>query len=52
VRSTPDTKPDNIVGTVEDGTRLSVVVEQNGWLQINSPLQGWVAKNRTKTVCQ
>jgi serine/threonine protein kinase len=52
VRSTPDTKPDNIVGTVEDGTRLSVVAEQNGWLQINSPLQGWVAKNRTKRVCQ
>jgi serine/threonine protein kinase len=51
VRSTPDTKPDNVVGTLENGTRLSVVSEQNGWLQINSPLQGWISKKRTKTVC-
>ncbi len=52
VRSTPDDTQDNVVGTLEDGTPLSVVTEQNDWLQISSPLQGWVSKSRTKTVCQ
>ncbi|HEY9669142.1 MAG TPA: SH3 domain-containing protein, partial [Coleofasciculaceae cyanobacterium] len=52
VRSAPDDTLDNVVGTVEDGTPITVVNEQNGWLQISSPVQGWVSKNRTKTVCQ
>jgi serine/threonine protein kinase len=52
VRSTPDDTLDNIVGTLEDGTPLTVVTEQNDWLQISSPVQGWISKKRTKTVCQ
>ncbi len=52
VRSTPDDTLDNVVDTLKDGTPLTVVTEQNGWLQISSPVQGWVSKSRTKTVCQ
>ncbi len=51
VRSSPDAKLGKVVGTLQNGTRLSVIAEQNGWLQITSPVQGWIAKSRTKTVC-
>lgn len=51
VRSIPDTKTGQIVGTLNNGTPLTVIAEQNGWLQISSPVQGWVSKKRTKTAC-
>jgi serine/threonine protein kinase len=51
VRSIPDTKLGQIVGTLGNGTPLTVIAEQNGWLQISSPVQGWVSKKRTKTAC-
>lgn len=51
VRSIPDTNLGQVVGTLENGTRISVVTEKNGWLQISSPVPGWISKNRTKTVC-
>lgn len=52
VRSAPDTTQDNVIDALADGTPISVVKEQGGWLEINSPVQGWVAKNRTKINCQ
>lgn len=51
VRSIPDTKQGQIVGSLANGTPLTVIAEQNGWLQISSPVQGWVSKKRTKTAC-
>ena len=42
----------NLVGILENGTPLPVITEKNGWFQISSPVQGWISKNRTKTVCQ
>jgi hypothetical protein len=51
VRSRPDTKLGKIVGTLENGTSLTVVGEENGWVQISSPASGWISKSRTKTVC-
>jgi serine/threonine protein kinase len=51
VRSRPDTKRGEIVGKLENGTSLTVVGEQNGWVQISSPVSGWISKTRTKTVC-
>ncbi len=50
VRSTPDTQLGKVVGTLKNGTLLSVIAEQNGWLQISSPVRGWISKSRTKTV--
>lgn len=52
VRSTPDETLDNVVDTLENETPLTVVTEQNGWLKISSPVEGWVSKKRTKNVCQ
>lgn len=42
VRSTPDATLNNVVGILENGTPLSVITEKNGWLQISSPVQGWI----------
>jgi hypothetical protein len=36
-----------IAGKLAYGDVLQVVGEQNGWLQISAPIQGWVAKSRT-----
>lgn len=51
VRSTPRVTSNNIVGRIPNGTRVSIVGEQNGWFQINSPVRGWIAKNRTRSSC-
>lgn len=51
VRSSPTTAAQNIVGKVENGTFLTVAKEQDGWLQITDPVQGWVAKSRTQHGC-
>ena len=51
VRSSPVVAPDNVVGTVRNGTRLSVVDRNEGWLRINQPLDGWVYQDLTVTSC-
>lgn len=51
VRSAPQVQDGNIVGQLPNGTFVSVVDEQNGWLQISDPVPGWVAKNRTRSSC-
>ena len=51
VRSSPRVAANNIVGQLQNGSRVSVVNERNGWLQINRPMRGWVAKNRTEISC-
>ncbi|MCT7949788.1 SH3 domain-containing protein [Ancylothrix sp. C2] len=50
VRSSPEVKPDNIVGKVENGRIVGVLAEQNNWLQISEP-QGWISKTITETEC-
>ncbi len=39
-----------IVGTVTDGTFVSVKQEQSGWLEISEPA-GWIAKSKTASQC-
>ncbi|WP_181357357.1 SH3 domain-containing protein [Stenomitos frigidus] len=51
VRSSPVVAPDNVVGTVRNGTRLSVIDRNEGWLRINQPLEGWVYQDLTVTSC-
>lgn len=51
VRSSPVVAPDNVVGSVKNGTVLAVVDENKGWLRIQTPLKGWVYKERTATSC-
>lgn len=51
VRSTPTTDGDNVVGQLKNGTLMTIADEQNGWLQIKSPLKGWVSKQQTTNSC-
>lgn len=51
VRSSPVVAPDNVVGTVRNGTRLAVVDRNEGWLRINHPLDGWVYEELTVKSC-
>jgi hypothetical protein len=51
VRSSPVSAPDNVIGKLRNGTRLEVVDENQGWLRIVSPVEGWVYKDLTVTSC-
>ncbi|EAW38038.1 hypothetical protein L8106_24425 [Lyngbya sp. PCC 8106] len=51
VRSSPEIQDGNIVGQLDNNTFISVVNEDQGWLKISSPVEGWVAKNRTNSSC-
>jgi hypothetical protein len=43
--------PDNLISTVPNGTLLQVTAENQGWLKIQSPLEGWVSQALTATIC-
>ncbi|HEY9862411.1 MAG TPA: SH3 domain-containing protein [Candidatus Obscuribacterales bacterium] len=55
IRSSPEVQSGNVVGTLNNGSWLSVVAERDGWFQIRSldgnEVAGWVAKNRTESNC-
>lgn len=56
IRSTPEVTDNNIVGEVDNGTRLSVKDEQDNWFQVSTlggdeTLEGWVAKGVTESGC-
>jgi Bacterial SH3 domain len=52
IRSKPNTKtPDTIVGTVKNGTYVTVLEEQAGWFKISTPQKGWIAKRLTAHGC-
>ncbi|MEB3829531.1 SH3 domain-containing protein, partial [Phormidium sp. CCY1219] len=51
VRSTPEVAPDNIVGTLANGTYVSLSDRQNGWFKITTPVDGWISQNLTETTC-
>ncbi len=51
VRSSPRVTDNNQVTTLNNGTFISVVGEENGWFKIDQPVSGWVSKNRTKSSC-
>ena len=51
LRSSPEVKPGNIVGTLTNGTTLTVAAQQNSWLQVSAPQAGWVAVSTTAISC-
>lgn len=51
IRSSPIVAADNVVGKVKNGTQLTVVDENEGWLRVSAPLDGWVYKELTVTSC-
>lgn len=53
VRSTLGSRSaETIVGTLENGTMLTVVAEAEGWLHLKAPLAGWVYEELTAVVCR
>jgi hypothetical protein len=51
VRSLPSANS-TVVSKLDNGARVRVVQETNGWLQIDQPLAGWVIASRTEPICQ
>jgi hypothetical protein len=51
VRSSPIVATNNAIGQLPNGTVLTIIDENEGWLKINTPLQGWVYKELTVTSC-
>jgi serine/threonine protein kinase len=51
VRSRPSVNAE-IVAKLDNDTRVSVLKEEKGWLQIDQPVPGWIAANRTEPICQ
>ena len=51
VRSSPVAAPDNIVGNLKNGAELTVINENQGWLQVSAPIRGWIYESLTVTTC-
>jgi hypothetical protein len=51
VRSSPIVANDNVIGKLKNGTLLTVIDENGGWLRISTPAAGWVYKEYTVTSC-
>ncbi len=51
VRSAPSTQAGQVVGTLQNGTFVSVEREQDGWFQISTPIKGWISSQRTDHGC-
>lgn len=53
VRSTLGSRgQDSVVGTLGNGTVLTVEAEAEGWLQLKAPVAGWVYQELTAVVCR
>jgi Bacterial SH3 domain len=50
VRSGPSTTTD-IVGTVANGTFVTVEAEEKGWFRISEPTAGWISQQQTSYSC-
>jgi hypothetical protein len=51
VRSTPVIKSNNILRRLKPFTFINVINNQNGWLEINTPVRGWVSVDLTLASC-
>jgi hypothetical protein len=52
VRSSPSTaSTENVVGTLKNGTFVTVVEEQPEWFRISTPSKGWIARSKTDHTC-
>lgn len=46
VRSEPNINKDNIVGTLATGTGVQQLRQNQQWVEINVPINGWIANNQ------
>jgi Bacterial SH3 domain len=52
VRSTPDDASNNVVGTVANGSAVTIVNSHRKWVQISAPISGWVYEDYVSSNCQ
>ncbi len=50
VRAAPTTES-AIVGTIPNGTWITVEAEQPGWFRVSNPAPGWISQQRTNHTC-
>jgi hypothetical protein len=51
VRSSPIEQAGNVINSLANGEEVSIVAEKDGWVQISTPVKGWIYQNLTKTMC-
>jgi uncharacterized protein YgiM (DUF1202 family) len=51
VRSQPNTDSASVVGTLKNGTFVTVINSNDGWLKISTPTKGWVSKTIALSGC-
>ena len=51
VRSEPIIKPNNVLGTISNGSEVKVVEQIQNWVKVSSPKQGWIHESRTEQIC-
>ncbi len=51
VRSQPNTDSGSVVGTLKNGTFVTVINSNDGWLKISTPTKGWVSKKIALSGC-
>ena len=51
VRSEPIIKPNNVLGTISNGSEVKVVEQIQSWLKISLPKQGWIHESKTAQIC-
>ncbi|WP_158413234.1 SH3 domain-containing protein [Baaleninema simplex] len=51
VRSAPEVAEGNIVGTLDNGTFVSVESDEGSWWKISDPVAGWIYKDLTESGC-
>lgn len=52
VRATPIEQEGNIVGSLQNGTAVTVTGAKDGWLKISAPAVGWIYGNLTRLDCK
>jgi Bacterial SH3 domain len=51
VRSAPTDAANNVIGTIPNGTRLTVVNSYRSWVQVSAPIAGWVFDDLVTLTC-
>ena len=51
IHTSPQVRENNLVRSLLNGTEINAIHQQSDWLQIDAPVQGWVARDRTAICC-
>ncbi|ESA33812.1 sh3 type 3 domain protein [Leptolyngbya sp. Heron Island J] len=51
IRTSAQVSKNNLVMSLLNGTEINAVYQQSDWIQIDAPVQGWVARDRTAICC-